>query len=182
MSWSSRGRRVVSLASWCMFVWVLLTWTRTLEQLTVGAAVSLLVAVALAPLGEVVAPWQLLRPRRLVALLCLAGTVLAKIVVANVRLAARIWTPSRPVRSGMVIVPTNQESDGGLAAVGLLSSLIVENQLVDVDRAGGRLQYHAVDVPDRDPGKARAVINGPIERFLTPRCDLPPEATAEDRS
>lgn len=169
-----------SLACWCMLVWVLLTWTRTLEQLTVGAAVSVLVAIALAPLGDVVAPWQLVRPRRLIALLGLAGTVLVKIMVANVRLAARIWAPSRPVRSGMVIVPTDQQSEGGLAAVGLLSSLIVDNQLVDVDRAGGRLQYHAVDVPDRDPGKARAVINGPIERFLTPGRDLPPDTTAED--
>lgn len=163
-----RWRRIVQLACWCMLVWVLLTWTRTLEQLTVGAAVSLLVAVLMAPLGDVVAPWSLLRPRRLAALLGLAGTALAKIVVANISLAIRVWRPSRPLRSGMVIVPTDQRSAAGLTIVGLVSSLIVDNQLVDVDRAGGRLQYHAVDVPDRDPDRARAATNGPIEHFLPP--------------
>jgi multicomponent Na+:H+ antiporter subunit E len=159
-------QRIVSLTCWCMLVWVLLTWTRTLEQLAFGAAVSILVAVAMAPLGDVVAPWRILQPRRFAALVGLAGTVLVKIVVANVKLSARIWAPSRPVRSGMVIVPTTQRTDFGLTVVGLVTSLIVDNQLVDVDRDGGRLQYHAVDVPDRDPKKARAVINGPVEHFL----------------
>jgi multicomponent Na+:H+ antiporter subunit E len=47
----------------------------------------------------------------------------------------------------MVIVPTSQRSAGGLTAVGLVTSLIVDNQLVDLDRDGAQLQYHAVEVP-----------------------------------
>lgn len=83
---------------------VLLTWTRTLEQLAFGAAVSIAVAVTLVPLGDVVAPWRRLSSRRL---------------------AARIWAPSRPLRSGMVIVPIDQRTDFGLTVAGLVTSPIV---------------------------------------------------------
>jgi multicomponent Na+:H+ antiporter subunit E len=158
--------RFVGLAAWCYLVWVLLTWTRTADQLLFGAAISLAVAAALAPLGPVAAPWRLLRPRTAAAVLGLAGTAAVRIVRANVSLAARIWAPSRPLRSGMVITPTDQRSDLGLTTVGLVTSLIVDNQIVDLDRRRRRLQYHAVSVPERDPQAARAAINGPVERYL----------------
>jgi multicomponent Na+:H+ antiporter subunit E len=66
----------------------------------------------------------------------------------------------------MVVVPTGARTDGELAAVGLLTSLIVDNQIVDLDRERHELQYHAVDVPPPDPDQARAGINEPVERFL----------------
>jgi len=87
-------------------------------------------------------------------------------VRANVELACRIWAPSRPLSSGMVIVPTHARSPGALTAVGLLSSLIVDNQIVDVDRRRHQLQYHAVVVPAGGPRERRAAVNGPIERML----------------
>ncbi|NUP52954.1 MAG: Na+/H+ antiporter subunit E [Catenulispora sp.] len=158
--------RTFALACWAMAVWLLLTWTVTAEQLVVGAIVSAAVAVFLAPLGPVAGPWRLLDPRvarRTAALAFVAGR---RAVAANLRLARRIWAPSRPLRSGMVIVPTTQRSPLGLTVVGLVSSLIVDNQLVDVDRSRGRLLYHAVDVPPRDPDQARERINGPLEAHL----------------
>lgn len=161
-------RRVVSLAAWAFLMWCLLTWTLTLEQILFGVGVSILVAVALAPLGEVKGPWWLLRPDRLFAVIRLVLSAAARIVVANVKLARRIWSPRRPLSSGMVVVPTEARSDGGLAAVGLISSLIVDNQITDVDRTHHLLQYHAVAVPEGDRTAARQAINGPIEDLLAP--------------
>ncbi len=174
------GRRavdVVALAAWGFGVWVLLTWTRTAEQLTIGAALSLATGLALAPLGPVAAPWRLLRPRTAVAAGGLLVTSLGRIVAANVRLAARIWSPRRPLSSGMVIVPTTQRSVFGLTVVGLVTSAVVDNQVVDVDRRRGELAYHAVAVPEQDGSgsdqaarrareHAREAINAPVERFL----------------
>ena len=159
-------RRIVSLAIWAFVAWVLLTWTRTAEQLIVGAAVSVVVALALAPLGGVAAPWRLLSPRPLIGVIRLAAVSAGRIFVANLRLARRIWSPSRPLRSGMVIAATRQRSDGGLAATGILTSVIVENQLADLDRSRGELQYHAVSVPEGDPEQVASVINAPAERLL----------------
>jgi multicomponent Na+:H+ antiporter subunit E len=162
-----RAGRVASLASWLFGIWVLLTWSPfTLEQELFGAVLSIVVAAVIAPFGGVVPPWRLLEPRRLLALVWLIADTLVRIVVANVKLAYRIWAPSRPLQSGMLIVPTHARSPGGLTAVGLISSLIVDNQIVDLDGRSHHLQYHAVTVPKGGPAARRAAINGPVERRL----------------
>lgn len=161
-----RALDTAGLAAWCLLVWILLTWTATLEQAAFGVAVSIGVALLLVPLGPVVAPWQLLAPAKARAMVLLLVTCAARVVAANVRLAARIWAPSRPLRSGMVIVPTRQRSVAGLTLVGLLTSVVVDNQLVDLDRRRRELVYHAVDVPEGGPDRAYAQINEPVERYL----------------
>jgi hypothetical protein len=57
------ARRVAALFCWAYLVWVLLTWTLSLENELLGAGIALAVAVALAPLGAVAGPWRLLTPR-----------------------------------------------------------------------------------------------------------------------
>lgn len=161
-------RRVLAAATWNLAVWVLLTWTLTLEVLLVGLIVSVLVGLALTGFGEVVPPWRVLAPRRLIGLFRLGLGSLRGIAVANAKLTRMIWSPRIPLRSGMIIVPTVERSDGGIAAVGLISSLIVDNQIVDVDRRRHELQYHAVVVPDSHTETAYDAINGPVERLLGP--------------
>jgi len=158
--------RVLYTAVWAYAVWLLLTWTATAEQLIFGATLSVLVGLALAPLGDVVAPWRLLDPRRALALGALLCTCAVNIVRANVSLARRILAPSRPLRSGMVIVPTGMRSSVGLGATGLLTSLIVDNQIVDLDTRQHHLQYHCVAVPEGDDRQRAEEINAPIERLL----------------
>jgi len=166
-------RRMAALWCWAYLVWVLLTWTLTVEMQLFGAGVALAVAAALAPLGEVAGPWQLLRPGRLAAAALLLGSAAGRIVLANLRLSRLIWHPrlrhpGGPLRSGMVIVPTRYTSAGQLTAVGLITSVIVDNQITDVDRDRHELQYHAVVVPEGGQDQARDEINGPVERRLRP--------------
>lgn len=171
----ARRRRLLSrglaLWVWAFAVWVLLTWTLTAEQLLVGAVIAVVVALVFAPLGPVARPWQLLDTRFLWRLLVLAATALARSVASNLRLAARVWSPRRPVRSGMLVVPTKARTPGEVTAVGVLTSLIVDNQLVDLDRHAHRLQYHAVWITAEDPEENRRRINGPIEHLLRSRHD-----------
>ncbi|WP_253843061.1 Na+/H+ antiporter subunit E [Mycobacterium colombiense] len=161
MGIAMRARPTLALAVWAFLVWILLSWTATVENVLVGAVVALGCGFAFAPLGEVVGPWTALRPRRLVALGMLGASCAARIVVANLSLTRRILSPSRPLHSGMVIVSTKARSDGELAATGLLTSLVVDNQFVDLDRDRRQLQYHAMAVPD---GPARESVNAPLER------------------
>ena len=161
-------RRVVALFVWAYGAWLLLTWTVTFEQLVFGGLLAAAVALALAPMGEVAVPWRLLDPRILGAVVRLVAVSLVRIVRANAVLAWRIWSPSRPLRSGMVIVPTELDTEGGLGGLGLITSLIVDNQIVDVDRERGELQFHAIAVPDGDAAAKRAVITAPTERLLEP--------------
>jgi multicomponent Na+:H+ antiporter subunit E len=161
-------RRWAALFIWAYLGWILLTWTKTAEQLSVGAVVAALVALACLPLGDVARPWRLLDPRRLVRILRVGAYVLVSMVKANLSLSRRIWTPSRPLRPGMVIVTTTMSTDGGLTGVGVLTSLVVDNQLIDVDRAHGLLQYHGVWVGADGPDAERPHINGPLEDRLRP--------------
>ncbi|MDP9075595.1 MAG: Na+/H+ antiporter subunit E [Actinomycetota bacterium] len=163
----------MALFAWAFLAWVLLTWTRTTEQLVVGAVVAAVVALCCAPLGDVAAPWALLRPRTLVATARLMGWAAVSIVRSNLSLSRRIWLPSRPVRPGMVIVATDMRSDGELTAVGLVTSLIVDNQIVDLDRRRHRLQYHAVALDSEDPEANRRKINGRIEAYLAEMAPRP---------
>ncbi|MFN2606765.1 MAG: Na+/H+ antiporter subunit E [Acidimicrobiales bacterium] len=160
---------MAAVAVWAALGWILLAWTATVEQAVVGAVVALLVGVALAPLGPVARPWLLLDPRRLARLVALAVTSFGRVVKANVGLARRIWSPSLPLRSGMLVLPTEARTDGAVTGVSLVSSVIVDNQLVDLEP--GRLQYHAVWVTTEDPAEARRQINGSLERLLVPLAD-----------
>lgn len=160
-------RRWLALFIWSYLGWLILTWTKTAEQLTFGAVASGLVALALLPLGPMLEPWRLLDLRRLVVLGRVAGHVLIHLVAANMSLSRRIWLPSRPLRPGMVIVPTSTSSDAGLTAVGLLTSLVVDNQIIDLDRGAQELQYHAVWSTTDDREANRRKINGPLEDLLS---------------
>lgn len=160
-------RRVIALTGWALLIWVLLTWTATWSQTLFGVGAALCVAIACAPLGPVIRPWACLDPRRAVPALTLLVTALGRVVYANLSLARRIWSPRRPVPSGMLIVPTRAKSEGELTAVGLITSVIVDNQLVDVDRRDSELQYHAVQA--RAPGSRSnySRINEPVERYTS---------------
>lgn len=152
---------------------MLLTWTLTWEMNLFGVGFAAAVAVALAPLGGVAGPWLLLRPRRLVAAVILLTAAAGRVVQANLKLSRLIWhprltRPDGPLRSGMVIVPTRYQAAGDLAAVGLITSLIVDNQISDLDRSRRELQYHAVQVPEGSPAEASEEINAPVERMIAP--------------
>jgi multicomponent Na+:H+ antiporter subunit E len=87
------------------------------SQLSFGFGFALVVAVACAPMGAVAAPWKLVHPRRLVVEVRFAGEVAVRIARANVSLAWRFWHPRLPLRTGMLILPTKQHSEGGLTAI-----------------------------------------------------------------
>lgn len=154
----------VAMALWLWAIWLLLSWTATVEQLVYGAVFAVLMAVPLSALGNVVRPWRVLAPRRLVALIVLTGGYLFRLAAANVRLARRIWTPSRPLRSGMVLIDSPTHGDGALTALGLITSTVVDNQLIDVDDTSTppRLQYHGVWISSSDPARNASAI---LDRF-----------------
>jgi multicomponent Na+:H+ antiporter subunit E len=160
--------RVWSVGAWAMLTWEVLAWTLTWEQQLTGVAIALAVGVSMAGFGDVPGPWKLLRPRTAAALLRLLAKSSYAVVRANLSLSRRIWAPSRPLRSGMLVLPTRMRSDAGLAATALLSSLVVDNQCVDLDRSSRQLQYHVVAVPSGDPQARSEQINAPTENLLSP--------------
>ncbi|MFD7160514.1 Na+/H+ antiporter subunit E [Kribbella sp. NPDC059898] len=152
-------RTVGALTFWCFVAWLALTALLTVESVLAGLGVSLLVAWSLVRLGPVVRPW------RVVSMVRLTAFVAYQVLLANISLARRIWTPSLPLETGMVIVPTRFGDESRVAAVGIVSSLIVDNQIVDLDRSRHQLVYHCIAVPAE--GHRYDEINGPLERRIT---------------
>ncbi|MGH9296468.1 MAG: Na+/H+ antiporter subunit E [Acidimicrobiales bacterium] len=161
------AQRVAALSCWAFLTWVILTWTLTVEQMAFGVCIALVVGFSLAHLGRVSGPWVLLSPKRLASSLLLLAESSVRIVRANLSLGRRIWSPRRALRPGMIIVPTEMRSEMGVAAVGIITSLIVDNQIIDVDRRRHELQYHAVFVESDDPEENTKSVNEPIEVRLT---------------
>lgn len=158
-------RRWLAVFGWAYLTWTVLSWTASVEAIVVGLVLSALTAVACAPLGPLAGPWQGLAPRRAIGLVRLAGHVLVRMIAANLALTRRIWTPRLPLPSGMVVVSTTARTDGEYATVGLLTSVIVDSQLVDLDRDRQELQYHVVDANRR---QINAAVEARIERLTRP--------------
>jgi multicomponent Na+:H+ antiporter subunit E len=152
---------IIGTTCWCLLAWVLLTWTATIEVLATGLLVSALCALAVTRLGSLPPPWCVLRPSVAIPLARLAGSLSVRTVRANLGMAARVWSGRPPPRTGMVVVPTRVHDAGRLGAVGLLTSLVVDNQVVDVDPSSGEMLYHCLEVPEGDRYDA---VNGPLEQ------------------
>ncbi len=141
----------------------MLSLSVTVESLLTGVVLSVGAAAALSRLGAVPGPWALLRPGRLGPLLRLVGGLAVDSTRANLQMARRVWTPRPRLRTGMVVVGTRARTDGQVGAVGLLTSLVVDNQVIDVDLDERTMLYHCVEVPRGEPYDA---VNGPVERRL----------------
>ena len=155
--------RTRGLAAWCFLAWLMLSLSVSVESLVTGVVLSLGAAAALSPLGDAPGPWTLLRPRRVVPLRRLVGGLAVDCTRANLQMARRVWAPHPRLRTGMVVVGTQARTEGQVGAVGLLTSLVVDNQVVDVDLDERTMLYHCVEVPRDDPYDA---VNGPVERRL----------------
>ena len=155
--------RTRGLAAWCFLAWLMLSLSVSVESLVTGLVLSLGAAAALSPLGEVPGPWTLLRPRRVGATAPPGGW-------AGGRLHAR-EPPDGPARVDAPPAAAHGDgrrrdaarTDGQVGAVGLLTSLVVDNQVIDVDLDERTMLYHCVEVPRGEPYDA---VNGPVERRL----------------
>jgi multicomponent Na+:H+ antiporter subunit E len=157
-------RRRLHIGAWALLTWLLLTWTTSVQQLAAGVVVSVLAGWALAPVAPIAAPWSVLVPSRAWRVLAIALDCAVRIVQANVVLARRIWDPKLPIRTGMLVFPTPLRSEGAVGAVGILSSLVVDNQLVDLET--GHLQYHAIWAEPSDPAHAHRRVMGRLEPLV----------------
>ncbi|WP_246336430.1 Na+/H+ antiporter subunit E [Flexivirga oryzae] len=160
------ARSLISSFVWAFLCWLVLTWSTETEQLVSGALLAGAVTAGNYGLGTVARPWAVLDPRRLVALMRLAGTSGGRLLVAGMSLSRVVWSGGSRPGSGLVAIGTDEHRDGGLATVGLLTSLTPDNQLVDLDRRRSVLLYHTLRVrPDR--AEQRRALTGSVEHAIS---------------
>lgn len=146
---------------WVLLVWLLLTWSTAPDQVLTGVVVALIASRPLAALGPVSRPWVLLRPASILAGARLVVRYLPSMALANARLARRVWSRTIPLRSGMVVVADPTTTAGARTALAVMTSTVVDYQLVAIDDDRRRLKYHGVWIVDGDPGaNAARILDG----------------------
>jgi hypothetical protein len=79
----------------------------------------------------------------------------------------------------MLVFPTSLRAPAAVGAVGIISSLVVDNQLVDLET--GHLQYHAIWAEPSDPARARRRVMGRLEPLIH-ELELSGQARRDERN
>jgi multicomponent K+:H+ antiporter subunit E len=143
-----------------LVLWLLLNQTLSPGHLLLGAAAALVGGWALTALSPPKA-----HPRRLAAMLHLAGLVVADIVRSNIAvgriilgLEQRRWT------SGFVELPLELRDPYGLATLACIITSTPGTLWVDFNAANGILTIHVLDLIDK--AEWVRTIKGRYERLL----------------
>ncbi|MBR0162698.1 MAG: Na+/H+ antiporter subunit E [Oscillospiraceae bacterium] len=153
----------------CFAFWILLTWSFTVQELAVGAAVSIAVALFSARFFIHEHAGWLFNPVRFFS--CIGfwcGTFVVELVKANVNMARICFDGCKDINPGIVKIPTALKSDYGLAALSNSITLTPGTITVEVAEEDGQnyLYVHWIDVKETDPEKAGEAIKGSLEKGL----------------
>ncbi len=85
---------------------------------------------------------------------------------ANIDVAYRVGHPDIPIHPGIVKVKTGLKSETGLTFLANSITLTPGTLSVDVDKEGGYLYVHWIEVRDKDIEKATGIIAERFERIL----------------
>lgn len=154
----------------CFAFWILLTWSFTVQELVVGAVVSLIVSVFSAPFFIHEKPGWFFHPARFFsAIFFWCGTFMAELVKANVDMAKRCFGGCKNINPGIVKIPVELKSDYGQAALANAITMTPGTITLDIaENSDGKTWYyiHWIDVQTVEPEAAGETIKGRLERGL----------------
>src|SRR5690349_2345655 len=157
--------RATVVVLWCALVamWLLLSGTATIAQAIVAGFVAF-AAVRARTLLQAPA----IRLQRPVAVVMLAGTVLADIVRSNVAVATIVLGRGRPGRAaGFVDIPLDTRNPAALAALACIITATPGTAWAGYDARSNTLTMHVLDLVDRAES-ARAIK----ERYERPLMEI----------
>jgi len=148
-----------------LLVWLGLSWPPDGQNLLVGVGVAAFVAFLTGDFF-VKRPHLFKHPRRYFWFCYYLPVFLWECIKANFDVAFRVSHPKLPINPGIVKVKTNLKSDVALTFLANSITLTPGTMSVDVDKEGGYLYVHWIDVKDRKIDKATKLIAERFERIL----------------
>lgn len=157
---------VLSTFILCMAVWILLTWSFEIQELAAGVIVSL--GTALFSSGFFIHDnaFRFLNPLNLLKLVLFGFVLLKEIIKANCSMAAIVLGGCKNVNPGIVRIPTDMQSDYGLALLANCITLTPGTITMDVAEENGQNYYyvHWINVTETDRKAAGDVIKSELEK------------------
>lgn len=145
--------------------WMLLTWPADGQNLLVGILVSAFVSFLMGDIF-VKRPHLFRQPQRYLWFLYFVPVFISEYLKADLDVARRVVHPDLPINPGIVKVKTTLKSDTGLTFLANSITLRPGTMSVDIDRQGGFLYIHWLDVKDRDIEQATEIIVRKFESIL----------------
>jgi multicomponent Na+:H+ antiporter subunit E len=145
-------------------LWILLTWSFTLQELIAGAVISFMAEVLLGDIFPYEAVKVFYRPRRLFWLFCYMWVFLWAMVKANFDVAYRVLNIYMPIKPGIVKVRTNLKSN--MARTFLANSITLTPGTMTVDMIDDHIYIHWINVVSADIQKDTEIIVGSFEKYL----------------
>jgi multicomponent Na+:H+ antiporter subunit E len=146
-------------------VWLVLTWPPGARSLVLGVLASLSAALLTGDMF-VRRPYMLKDPRRYAYFALYVPLFIWECIKANLQVAYLVSHPDMPIRPGIVKVKTRLKSDTGLTFLANTITLPPGTMTVDIDRDGGFLYIHWINVMETDADAATRRIVDVFERIL----------------
>lgn len=154
----------------CFAFWILLTWSFALQELVIGAVVSLLAALFAARFFIHEKAGWLFRPGKFFSCLTFWLFIFpVELLKANLSMAKICFGGCKAINPGIVKIPTAMKSDYGLAAVSnsiTLTPGTITMETAEDEEGKNWLYVHWINVEQTDPEKAGEAIKGTLEKGL----------------
>lgn len=141
--------------------WILLAWSLDIQYIASGIVIGVLVALLAADIFPP-NPRIFNDPARYLWFIYYVPVFCWECLRANIDGAYRVIHPDLPLNPGIVKVRTRLRSETGLTFLANSLTLTPGTMVVDIDREGGFLYVHWVDVRSRDIEKNTELI---VRRF-----------------
>ncbi|MDI6840154.1 MAG: Na+/H+ antiporter subunit E [bacterium] len=142
-------------------IWVLVTWSLSWQELTIGLVVVLFTSLLF---GESFPGFKIFSPKRIGWLIYYIPVWIFACILANLDVAYRAIHPKMPIKPGIVKIRTSLKSDIGKTV--LANSITMTPGTMTVDINGEYLYIHWIWVGDEKIEEATRIIAERFERIL----------------
>lgn len=161
-------KRILSFIStfiFCFIIWIAFTLTFNTEEILGGLLVSFITALIANQFFIHEKPLYLFNPVKLFWVIVYIPLFIKELIKANLDVAKRTLNPKLPINPGIVKVPTELNSEYGLAMLCNSITLTPGTISMDVVEEEGRnyIYIHWIDVQSKDPEEAGKMIKGSLE-------------------
>ncbi len=163
LSFTYKLKNFLYLFLFLMLVWLALTSTVNLQELTAGIIISLILSLVLSKnyLELGLPPLSI---KRIFFSIVYILVLLLEIVRANFDVAYRVIHPKMPIKPGIVTIKTGLKQD--IAKLILANSITLTPGTFTLDILGDTLLVHWINVKGKNMKERTKLIAGKFEKYL----------------
>jgi len=163
LSFTYKLKNFLYLFFFLMLVWLALTSTVNLQELTAGIIISLILSLVLSKnyLELGLPPLSI---KRIFFSIVYILVLLLEIVRANFDVAYRVIHPKMPIKPGIVTIKTGLKQD--IAKLILANSITLTPGTFTLDILGDTLLVHWINVKGKNMKERTKLIAGKFEKYL----------------